>query len=283
MPVTQFELRRVFHPTDFSNASEIAFVHALKVALAARAELRIMHIDAVKPHWGEFPQVRETLARWGLLPPGSSRSAVAQLGLRVEKVHGRGSDHVGPILRYLEREPADLIVLATHQRQGPVHWMYEAVAEPIARQSGVMTLFVPPRCTGFVSLQDGSVKLHRIVIPVDEVPHPQSAVNAVIGLSQIVKTPRVTCTVVHVGTRDEMPDLYLPDNSGWNWKKTIQEGNVVEEILRNADEQSADLIAMTTQGHKGFLDALRGSTTERVVREARSPVLTIPADYPYLD
>jgi nucleotide-binding universal stress UspA family protein len=67
----------------------------------------------------------------------------------------------------------------------------------------------------------------------------------------------------------------LPDGPGLTWTQTVQDGEVVEQILRSADEQSADLIAMATQGHKGFLDALRGSTTERIVREARCPVLAI--------
>ena len=38
----------------------------------------------------------------------------------------------------------------------------------------------------------------------------------------------------------------------------------------------AGLIAMPTAGQKGFLDALRGSTTERVVAQARCPVLAVP-------
>jgi nucleotide-binding universal stress UspA family protein len=34
---------------------------------------------------------------------------------------------------------------------------------------------------------------------------------------------------------------------------------------------------MATAGRDGFLDALRGSTTEQVVREAPCPVLALPA------
>jgi nucleotide-binding universal stress UspA family protein len=34
---------------------------------------------------------------------------------------------------------------------------------------------------------------------------------------------------------------------------------------------------MTTQGHTGVLDALRGSTTERILRRASCPVLAVPA------
>ena len=272
-----FKLRSVFHPTDFSPASEIAFAHALKLALDAKAELRIMHIGHTTPQWSQFPQVRDTLARWGLLPAGSAKTAVGTLGLRVEKVQHRGSDPVTPLLRHLEHTPADLVVLATHQRHGVARWMHDAIAEPIARQSGAMTLFVPPSSTGFVSLEDGRVTLRQIVMPVSHVPQPQSVVHAVCGLSQLVNASDVSCVVLHVGTNEGMPTLSLPRDSGWNWAESVQQGDIVEQILERAQEWSANLIAMATQGHKGFLDALRGSTTERIVREARCPVLTIPA------
>lgn len=32
---------------------------------------------------------------------------------------------------------------------------------------------------------------------------------------------------------------------------------------------------MATKGHEGFLDALRGTTTERVLRQAECPVLAV--------
>ena len=37
-----------------------------------------------------------------------------------------------------------------------------------------------------------------------------------------------------------------------------------------------DVIALPTAGHHGFLDAVRGSTTERVVRQAPCSVLAVP-------
>lgn len=35
---------RIFHPTDFSPASEVAFDHALKLALASQGSLTIFHL-----------------------------------------------------------------------------------------------------------------------------------------------------------------------------------------------------------------------------------------------
>jgi nucleotide-binding universal stress UspA family protein len=36
---------------------------------------------------------------------------------------------------------------------------------------------------------------------------------------------------------------------------------------------------MVTEGSHGFLDALRGSTTQQIIRQAPCPVLAIPFDF----
>src|SRR5215470_2284918 len=142
---TALVLNRIFHPSDFSPASEVAFAHALKLALVARAELRMMHVaaDAEDMHWSDFPGVRATLTRWGLLPAGSPREAVGQLGLNVEKILYPRADSVDAMLHYLEAHPPDLVVLATHQRAGLARWLHRAVAEPVARRARTKTLFLP--------------------------------------------------------------------------------------------------------------------------------------------
>jgi nucleotide-binding universal stress UspA family protein len=63
----------------------------------------------------------------------------------------------------------------------------------------------------------------------------------------------------------------------WTWNMVAKAGEPTETILRTASELSADLIVMTTDGPDGFLDALRGSTSERVLRKARCPVANLPA------
>jgi nucleotide-binding universal stress UspA family protein len=52
----------------------------------------------------------------------------------------------------------------------------------------------------------------------------------------------------------------------------------VETIVDTAREVDADLIVMATRGREGFLDALRGSTTEQVLRQAGRAVLAVPSD-----
>jgi nucleotide-binding universal stress UspA family protein len=56
----------------------------------------------------------------------------------------------------------------------------------------------------------------------------------------------------------------------------VADGSIVPEIVRVARELPADLIVMGTHGHSGFERLLLGSVTERILRKASCPVLTIP-------
>jgi nucleotide-binding universal stress UspA family protein len=60
-----------------------------------------------------------------------------------------------------------------------------------------------------------------------------------------------------------------------NYETLIVAGIPYEEILKKADAEKASLIVMGTQGRKGIDHFLFGSTAERVVRNARCPVMTI--------
>src|SRR5215218_18555 len=125
-------IRSILHPTDFSEGSQVAFYHALKASLLARSDLNLMHVSADGSfEWSEFPGVRETLERWKILPEGSPKSAVGELGIGARKSVAHESDPVEAVLTYLRKHPADLIVLATNQNKGRVHWLPKSVAEPV--------------------------------------------------------------------------------------------------------------------------------------------------------
>jgi nucleotide-binding universal stress UspA family protein len=61
-------------------------------------------------------------------------------------------------------------------------------------------------------------------------------------------------------------------------QEQVVQGKPSAEIIRFAAENAVDIIVLGTHG-KGMLDqALFGSTTERVVRRAPCPVLTVPTE-----
>ena len=112
-------MKSIFHPSDFSVASEVAFTHALKIALVARTKLTMLHVEASpNAEWQDFPGVRDTLERWRLIPKGSPKSAVVQLGIEVDKVIASSNDPVKTCLGLLKKHPGDLIVLAVRQYEG---------------------------------------------------------------------------------------------------------------------------------------------------------------------
>jgi nucleotide-binding universal stress UspA family protein len=276
-------LIRIVHPSDFSKSSQVAFAHALKIALQSNAELELVHVQRHKigsekdVHWTDFPGVRATLARWKILPADAKPRDVASLGLRVKKVLNSESDPLEAMITFCEEYPPDLLVLATHQRDGLSRWLHKAVAEPLARRSRAMTLFVPENAGGFVSPADGAVTLRRILIPVDHVPSAQAAIEEAFFLAAGLERHGVVFKLLHAGTDRGMPTLYLPHHPGWRWEERLVPGDAVESILQEAANWPPDLVVMATQGHRDFLDALRGSTTERVLRGVHCPVLAVPA------
>jgi nucleotide-binding universal stress UspA family protein len=270
-------LRSILHPTDFSEGSRTAFYHALKAAMLTRAGLALMHVSpGMDADWSDFPGVRETLERWRLLPPGSPRSAVPRLGIDVTKVLVRNADPVEAVLDYLDEHPADFIVLAAHQHEGRMRWLHQCRAEPIARGAGQVTLFLPANKPGFVSASDGSVSLKHILVPVAASPRAQPAVETAARMARRLELPQGEFTLLHVGPAGSMPVVECPKVAGWEWTHVTQAGDVIEVILEAASKLQTDLIVMATDGRDSFLDALRGSHSERVLRLASTPLLTVP-------
>jgi nucleotide-binding universal stress UspA family protein len=271
-------LQQIFHPSDFTPASEVAFLHALKAALVARAELTILHVSPKHElEWTEFPGVRSTLERWGLLPKNSAQPDVGKLGINIKKVQARHDDPVESVTNYLSTHNTDLIVLATDQQKGKVQWLSQSIAAPIARKSRQMTLFIPKGVEGFVSPRDGSISLASILVPVSETPSAQPAIQAAARMASRLNLSSGVFTILHVGESNGLPQVELPDVRGWRWNTVVKPGDVVDVISGTAAAVKAGLIVLTTEGRNGFLDALRGSCSERILRQAPCPLLAIPA------
>ena len=268
----------IFHPSDFSEASEVAFGHALKIALSARAALNVLHVDRGEDvEWSDFPGVRSTLERWRVIPPGSARSAVGELGIDVAKVIASSKRPVKACLNFLAKHPTDLIVLAVRPNHGRMEWLEKRVGRPLAQEAETTTLFIPHGVQGFVSPQDGSIALRRILIAVADKPPAQPAVDAAGRMIRNLGVESGEVTLLHVGESTHEPEVRIPQTRGWTWTRTTVGGEPAEAVMQAADAWSADLIAMTTRGSNGFLEALRRGVSQRVLGRSRCPVLSAPA------
>ncbi len=273
--MAQTTFKRIAHPTDLAQQSQFAYYHALRLAVAAQAELDVLHVEKEIQTFGgnEFPSADQILTRWGLPPDALQRD-----GDRIRTIAPYGREPVHPILEYMDEALPDLMVLATHRRQGMDRWLHREIAQKLARSRAVNTLFVPFGDEGFVSPSKGTVELHNVLLPVDWLPAPQTAVDTAAEMVSVLGCEDVTFTLLHIaGDAGDFPAVRTPERQGWSWQRKTRDGDLVGEILAEADDRNADLIVMVTQGHDGFLDALRGSTTERVLGGARCPLLAVPA------
>jgi len=76
---------------------------------------------------------------------------------------------------------------------------------------------------------------------------------------------------------DEMVGLLRPaKTAGLATESLVRMGTPAAAILEAASSSHADLIVMGTHGVTGFDHAVLGSVTEKVLRRARCPVLTVP-------
>lgn len=268
-------IESIMHPTDFSELSLNAFVHALKIALAVKSKLYVLHVAERRSEdqWLAFPHVREMLARWGLFDEREPPSEIAsKLGIQIAKVELEPQDPVAGLSRFLAGHPSDLMVLATQGREGLPRWFKPSIAEAMARRAATRTLFISAHASGFVDPAHGEIRLQRILIPVDYSPPPAAAIRVARQFCLALNVdPAIH--VIHVGTK--APALAASER-GLLGAVELRSGNAVDGILGAAAEVKAELMVMATAGHHGVLDAIRGSTTERVLHNAPCPVLAVP-------
>jgi nucleotide-binding universal stress UspA family protein len=277
-PGASLSFRRIFHPTDFSVDSHTALIHALKLAVAGKAELTTMHIDpaVARADFEDFPRIRPILEEWRMLPPNSTKEQVRELGLTVRKVRAPAANPREALLAYLTTHPTELLVMTTHQYEGPARWHHQLIAEPVARGSHTPTLFVPAHVEGFVAKETGKPRLRRVLVPVSARPNPQVAIDTTTQLVVMLGCESLTGILVHVGDDATFHSIRYPSRNGWLWHTMTCHGNVVDVILGMGADFDVDLIVMTTEGHNSLLDMVRGSTMELVLRGARCPLLALP-------
>jgi len=164
--------------------------------------------------------------------------------------------------------------LWTHDRRETKNWLGTgALAGQIAPSTKVQTLFFPGKASGFVELSTGRTKLRSLLVPIDDELQAAGALKRLQDTLRIV-APDVRPQFLHVGTKSQ--DLSIDVANLCKDTLIRREGSVVSTILSVAREIGAELIAMPTAGRHGVFDVLRGSTTERVLREAGLPILAVP-------
>jgi nucleotide-binding universal stress UspA family protein len=114
------------------------------------------------------------------------------------------------------------------------------------------------------------IEIQRILCPIDFSDHSRRALDAP-WLTAPLPTPQDRLALLAsmgrfaAGIESDVPLQF-----------EIAEGNTASEIVERASAIPSDLIVIGTHGRSGFEHLLLGSVTEKVIRKARCPVLTVP-------
>jgi nucleotide-binding universal stress UspA family protein len=139
------------------------------------------------------------------------------------------------------------------------------------------------------------VEIRKILCPTDLSPHAGRALGMAVTLARWHRSEITVVTVLPPGppspgapsaspTAGGEPDLAETMDrfvepataSGIPVRMVVQAGNVVEEILREGRSWHADLIVLGTHGQGGFQRWALGSVSDKTLRLAHCPVLTVP-------
>ena len=270
-------MSRIAHTTNFSSDSELAFRTALAMSLLAPERFDILH---VKPpgeadSWDQFPGVRDVLQQWGRLPAGAVPADIeTQLGLSVRKAEVVSADPVEAIGTYFKTHLPHLLVMATHGRTGVNRWLQGSFSQDIVERTDLPALLLGPHSRSIIDAASGRLTLARVLMPVVAKPDPKQAAHALEVLFSLLQIAAPAPEMVHI--LGPASDEGLRDQSLDGVETVRRDGDIGEAIAQLARERGADLIVMPTSGRHSFLDAVRGSTTNRVVAGAASAVLTLP-------
>ncbi len=286
-------LQPILVPLDGSDRSRGVFAHLDPLLRAEDAQVHLLfvidpqHAAEGEQHAGRpLPLRVDAAQRW-----------LREVQQDLERRGGQARVHVDvgdPAEAILARAeglgPDGLVAMATHGRSGLSRWVRGSVAERVLRRCPVPLLLGPARAEGTTARAfqrilvplDGSDRSARILPRVSalarrfdaEVVLLQAAV--VLGVSPEVPGP----LPVVAPAPDTLEEALEPARqrllSGGVARVRVRGEVATDEagaILDVAEDEGADLIAMTTHGRSGLDRWLFGSVAEKVLRHAATPLL----------
>ena len=277
---------------DFFPASLQAADYAIGLARHCNAKLDLLHVvSPVLYNDEDYPlslseiigSLERESGRQMKKLEGKARAAGVTAATAI-----RTGDVQNEILSAIRRAKADVLVMGTHGRRGMEKWFLGSVTEKMLRRSPIPVLTVH----GSRRPVKGIPALRRILVTTDFSEGTAEALNYAFFLARPNKAHVVLMHVLEEMRaltseqyREELAKrlqgalvkLIPADARKWcDIETRIESGTAYYTILKTLKKEKIDLLVMNTHG-KGMLDrAILGSTSERVVRAARCPVMLVP-------
>lgn len=255
----------IAHASVAGAEDRVPFEHALVLAERSGARLVSVHASGDRDAQARMIAAADVLREWG-----RGGSTVEH----VRHVHECCADPVDTVLDFLLRTEPDLVVAGAHQRRGAARIFAESRSEAIAENVRVPTFVVPLEGRGFV--RGGALELTRVVVPAGDAEAAEAGMERAAWLADLARVEDLTVELLFVGDPGQEPAVEPPQHPRIRWTTRTLGGDFEEAITVVAAAASA--IVMATRGQDSLRDALLGTHTERVMRIARCPVLSVPIE-----
>ncbi|MEQ9618818.1 MAG: universal stress protein [Deltaproteobacteria bacterium] len=296
------EITKILWASDGSRESDEAFKMAIYLAETFGAEILCLFVNEVHiPVTHLYPSYEEVILGATEKTESRFRNMFEELGKKNPGIEFSSKivreNIVDGIIKSAREESADLIVMG---KKG-----HGLIGSALLGSNTLKVLRNSPVPVLSLKLEEGrqSYRVGRILVPVDISDTAESALWSALGLAE--KTG-ASITAVYVfwingNIYDLSPSLVdeLIDHSAAELKSRVRqvkedygrahnktpESDIKTEVLSGvspgvtitnyAADNNFDLIAVSTHGRKGFERLILGSETEKVIREARCPVLAL--------
>ena len=143
------ELKKILWPTDFSGSAEKALDYVTSLSEKYQTEVHVLYVIEELAHheswYGEFEQSNiDRIHDWERKRAQERLNEVCEsylLGCPLYVKHIAIGDPAHEILKLVEKEKIDMVVMASHGRKG--HFRFGGVAEKVLRNSRVPVVTIP--------------------------------------------------------------------------------------------------------------------------------------------
>jgi nucleotide-binding universal stress UspA family protein len=209
------------------------------------------------------------------------QGSLEEVGIAVGR-HIRQGDPASEILDLATKLKPDLIAMSTRGRSGPARWVMGSVAERVMRRAKAPVLLLNPAALER-DPESATQPFRKVLVPLDG-SERGSRVLAIAG--RLARANEASLLLLHVlpialdnpDARGEAAELLevakqRVEADGCTAAVAVVDGEPAECIITNAEDEQADLIAMTTHGHTGLERWMLGSVAEKVLRGSSVPLL----------
>jgi len=292
---------RILLAIDGSKDAETATAFLKRLPLPPSTALRIMVVVTLPTFPLDIPPVRE-FKRSALEDVGrvidDARASLAPRGFGIETDVAVG-DAKEEIIRAAEEWRADLVVLGARGLGRIKQVLLGSVSLAVARHARCPVLVVKgrPRKLGSVLVaMDGSEDSFQAVRFLLSLPLPRPTKVRLLSVVEPIRYPTSAPRALRgqlIGMLKELENerrgqlekvleraATQLDGKVTRVTRSTSIGNPADEIVATAAAHDTDLVVVGARGHGGMARLLLGSVSEKVLRDARGPVLIVKGHSP---